>query len=83
MAATSFNTPKLKQAVQWAFSDSGATVHFLVEGVPVVNKRPAKFPINVTLPNGKTIKSMHTCNIDIPWLPSIMTEAHIVPGLAH
>ena len=31
----------------------------------------------------KSIKSTHTCNVDIPWLPNHMTEAHIVPGLAH
>ena len=29
------------------------------------------------------IYSTHTCNLDIPWLPHEMTEAHIVPGLAH
>ena len=49
----------------------------------MVNKRPAKFPIKIILLNGKTIKSTHTCNIDIPWLPSIVTKAHIVPGLTH
>ena len=23
------------------------------------------------------------CNLDIPWLPDALTEAHIVPGLSH
>ena len=27
--------------------------------------------------------STHTCNLDIPWLPNHVTEAHIVPGLVH
>ena len=27
--------------------------------------------------------STHTWNLDIPWLPNHVTEAHIVPGLAH
>ena len=27
--------------------------------------------------------STHTYNLDIPWLPNHVTEAHIVPGLAH
>ena len=27
--------------------------------------------------------STHTCNLNIPWLPGIMDEAHIVPELAH
>ena len=82
-SATSVNTPNLKRAVQWYLSDSGATGHFLIEGAPVVNKRPAKFPINIDLPNGKTINSKHTCNLDIPWLHIIMTEAHLVPGLEY
>ena len=83
MAVTSDNTPKLKISLQWNFSVSGAIGHFLIEDTPVVNKQPAKFPINITLTNVKTIKSTHTCNIDIPWLPIIMTKAHIVLGLAH
>ena len=40
-------------------------------------------PITITLPSGSTIQSTHTCNLDIPWLPHHVTEAHIVPGLAH
>ena len=40
-------------------------------------------PITITLPNGKVIQSTHTCNLDIPWLPAQITEAHIIPGLAH
>ena len=27
--------------------------------------------------------STNTCNLDIPWLPNHVTEAHIAPGLAH
>ena len=48
-----------------------------------MNIKPATKPIAITLPNGKIIKSTHKCNLDIPWLPEHMTEAHIVPGLAH
>ena len=40
-------------------------------------------PISITIPNGKSMISTHTCNLDIPWLPNHVTEAHIVPGLAH
>ena len=59
------------------------TAHFLVEGAPAVNVQKSTNPLQITLPNGKQIKSTHTCNLDIPWLPQNMTEAHIVPGLAH
>jgi len=78
-----FDAKRVTRSVKHAISDSGATGHFLVEDAPVVNKQVAANPISITLPNGKTIKSTHTCNLDIPWLPHVMTEAHIVPGLAH
>ena len=32
MANTIFNTIKLDKAIEWAFSDSGATGHFLING---------------------------------------------------
>ena len=72
-----------ERAVELAILDSGATGHFLVTGAPAVNVVPAKNPINILLPNGKRIQSTHTCNLDIPWLPAHITEAHIVPGLSH
>ena len=56
---------------------------FLVEGAPVANLKIVEKPIIITLPNGRTIRSTHTCNLDIPWLPDAMPDAHIVPGLAH
>ena len=64
-----------------AVSDSGATAHFIVDGAPVTNIQKAEFPLRITLPNGHSIYSTHTCNLDIPGLPDEMTEAHIVPGI--
>ena len=82
-ASTIFNTRKLTNMVKFAISDSGASAHFLLEGAPVVNKKVAEYPVAIKLPDGTIIYSTHTCNLDIPWLPDVMTEAHIVPGLAH
>ena len=82
-AAPIFDAQRVTRSVRHAISDSGATGHFLVENAPATNIRPANKPITITLPNGKTIKSTHTCNLDIPWMPHEMTQAHIVPGLAH
>ena len=48
-----------------------------------MNIIPASKLITITLPNGKVIKFTHTCNLDIPWLPKHMTDAHIMPGLSH
>jgi hypothetical protein len=66
-----------------ALSDSGATSHFLVEGAHAINIQPDPDPITVTLPDGRTIQSTHTCNLDIPWIRGSATQAHIIPGLTH
>ena len=78
-----FGTKKLVNMIEFAISDSGATAHFLIEGAPVVNLQEAEFPVAIKLPDGTIIYPTPTCNLDIPWLPHEMTEAHIVPGLAH
>ena len=67
----------------FAILDSGATAHFMVKGAPVINKQVALNPLHIKLPNGAIIQSTHTCNLNIPWLPDNITEAHIVPGLSH
>ena len=71
-ASLLLNNQRINNIVH-AISDSGATAHFLVEGSPAVNIKKAKYPLQITLPNGKIINSTHTCNLDIPWLPSEMT----------
>ena len=53
--------------------------HFLVEGAPIINMRAAENPITIKLPDGSLIYSTHIGNLDIPWMPDNMTEAHIVP----
>lgn len=75
--------PTSVRKVQYALFDSGATAHFLVERAPVINKRVATEPLKIKLPDGTVIKSTHQCNLNIPWLPAHITEAHTVPGLAH
>ena len=77
------NTENASITTEYSISDSGATCHFLVEGARVTNLEVADNPISITIPNGKNMTSTHTCNLDIPWLPHHVTEAHIVPGLAH
>ena len=78
-----FATLKYADDTVYAIFDSGATAHFIVQGAPVVNIRKALIPLKIKLPDGSFIESTHTCNLDIPWLPAHMTEAHIVPGLNH
>jgi hypothetical protein len=37
-------------------------------------------PITINLPDGKRVRSTHTCKITIPGLPTVLTR-HIVPGI--
>ena len=82
-ASMMFNTRRLVHLVKYALSDLGAFSHFLIKGSPAVNIKVAEFPIAIKPPDGSIIWSTHTCNLAIPWLPHKMTEARIVPGLAH
>ncbi|KAL7462039.1 hypothetical protein ACHAXS_002437 [Conticribra weissflogii] len=69
--------------VNWGLADAGATGTFLLPGAPVINIRKAKTPLRIILPDGNYIYSTHQCNLNNSGLPPAMTEAHIVPGLAH
>ncbi|KAL7425501.1 hypothetical protein ACHAXH_000250 [Discostella pseudostelligera] len=77
------DTPQEHSRTGSALSDSGATSHFLVDGAHAINIHLNPDPITVQLPDGRTIRSTHTCNLDIPWLRGAATQAHIVPGLTH
>ena len=66
-----------------AIADAGATGHFLLPGAPVTDIKAATAPLIITLPDGKEIKSTHTCLLDTPTFPKAARQAHIVPGLAH
>ena len=66
-----------------ALSDLGATSHFIADGAPVLNKRIDTNPITIRLPDGATLQSTHTCDLDLPGIRPAATRAHIVPGLTH
>ena len=68
-------------ATNEAIADTGATSIFIMEGVDVENKRVAKKPLIINLPDGRKVKSTHECDINIPGLPFMLT-GHIVPMLA-
>ncbi len=68
-------------ATTHAIADIRATSIFIMDGVDVVNKRVATNPLRINLPDGRQVKSTHTCDIDIPGLPTVLT-GHVVPHLA-
>jgi hypothetical protein len=65
-----------------ALLDSGCTAHFLLANAKCSNKIPAATPLAVCLPTDDTIASTHTATLNMPSLPRVARQAHILPGLA-
>jgi hypothetical protein len=53
-----------------------------MDNIPVTNKQVANPPINVIFPNGDTMQSTHTANLNLPFLPIAAHRAHIFTYLA-
>jgi len=62
-------------------ADTGATAIFIMEGVPVDNKKVGVNPLTINLPDGTKVRSTHECDVTYPGLPTTLT-GHIVPDLA-
>jgi hypothetical protein len=75
-------TPPLLKQHETAIVDSGCTGHFLLVNAPCLNKVKSRTPLTVRLPNGETMESYHTAELDIPELNAAASKAHIFPGMA-
>ena len=64
-----------------AIADSGATQIFVMDGIPVHNKRKTTCPLKVALADGRQVTSTHMCDIIIPGLPTTLM-GHIVPEVS-
>jgi hypothetical protein len=76
-------TPPLLKQHETAIVDSGCTGHFLLVNAPCLNKVESRTPLMVRLPNGATMESSHTADLDIPELNATASKAHVFPGMAH
>jgi hypothetical protein len=63
-----------------AIADTNAASIFIMDDVNVINKQVASKPLTINLPDSKKVQSSHVCDIEIPGLPTVLTE-HIVPSL--
>jgi hypothetical protein len=63
--------------------DSGCTGHFLLVTAPCLNKVISRNPLTVRLPNGATMESSRTDDLDIPELNAAASKPHVFPGMAH
>jgi hypothetical protein len=57
--------------------------YFLLVNAPCLNKVKSRTPLTVRLPNGATMESYHTADLDIPKLNASASKAHVFPGRAH
>jgi hypothetical protein len=64
-----------------AIADAGAMQIFVMEGTPVINKRPTTNPLTVLLEDDRQVSLTHMCNIHIKGLPFLLT-GHIIPDLS-
>jgi hypothetical protein len=61
----------------------GASSHFLCLDAPVTNKQLATNPITLMQPDGDTMVSTHTGDLDLPQLPQAARRCHILPAIKH
>jgi hypothetical protein len=63
--------------------DSGCTGHSLPVNAPCLNKVISQTPLTVRLPNGATMESSHTAELNIPELNYAVSIAHVLPGMTN
>jgi hypothetical protein len=63
--------------------DSGCTGHFLLVNAPCLKKIKSRTTLTVRLPNGATMESSHTAELDIPELNATASKAHVFPGMVN
>jgi hypothetical protein len=75
--------PPLLEQHETAIVDSGCNDHFRLVNAPCLNKVKSRTPLMVRLPNGATMESSHTADLDIPELNAAASKAHVLPGMEH
>jgi hypothetical protein len=65
---------------EWAIADSGCSDNYFTPKAKTKNQKTSHTPVNVTLPDGTTLCSSHSCEMDVP-LPKSATTGYIIPGM--
>jgi hypothetical protein len=73
--------PPLIKPHETEIVDYGCTGHFLLVNAPCLNKVKSQNPLTVRLPNGATMESSHTAELNIPELNVAAFIAHVFPGM--
>jgi hypothetical protein len=75
--------PPLLRPHETAIVVSGCTGHFLLVNAPCLNKVKSQTPLTLRLPNGATMESSYTAELDIPELNAAASKSHVFPGMAN
>jgi hypothetical protein len=75
--------PPLLKPHETAIVDSGCTGHFLLVNAPCLNKVKSRNPSTVRLPNGATMESSRTAELNILELNTAASILHVFPGMAN
>jgi hypothetical protein len=75
--------PPLIKPHETEIVDSGCTGHFMLVNAPCLNKVKSQNPFTVRLPNGATMESSHTAELNIPELNAAASISHVFPGMAN
>jgi hypothetical protein len=76
-------SPPLLKPHETAIVDSGCIGNFLLVNAPCLNKVKYQTPITVRLPNGATMESSHTAELNIPELNTAASIAHVFSGMSN
>jgi hypothetical protein len=76
-------TPPLLKPHVTSIADSGCTGPFLLVNAPCLSKVESQNPLTVRLPNGATMESSHTAELNIPELNAAASIAHVFPGMSN
>jgi hypothetical protein len=60
-----------------AIVDSGCTSHFLLVNAPCLSKVKSQNILTIRLPNGATMESSHTAELNIPELNAAASISHV------
>jgi hypothetical protein len=61
--------------------DTGATVNYIMIDTPCIDVRPTQNPLQVFLADASHITSTHEAELDLPMLPRLARQAHLLPAL--
>jgi hypothetical protein len=76
-------SPPLLKPHDTAIVDSGCNGHSLLVNAPCLNKVKSQTPLMVRLPNGATMESSHTDELNIPHLNAAASIAHVFHGMSN